>query len=52
MIVIAGGLGYIIDPETAKQTHQLSDLIKHVIPVPELRAVVFGDDFQFEILSR
>ena len=31
IIVIAGGVGYIIDPETAKQTHQLSDSIKHVI---------------------
>ena len=48
MIVIAGGQGYIIDPETAKQTHQLSDLIKHAIPVPELGAVVLGDDLQFE----
>ena len=48
MIVIAGGTGYIIDPETAMQTHQLSDGIKHVIPAPELGAVVLGDDWQFE----
>ncbi len=44
IIVIAGGVGYIIDPETAKQTHQLSDSIKHVIPAPDLGAVVLGDD--------
>jgi hypothetical protein len=50
MIVIAGGVGYIIDPETAKQTHQLSGFIKHVISAPELGAVVLGDDLQFESL--
>lgn len=42
MIVIARGEGYIIDPETAKQTHQLFDLIRYVIPFPELGAVVLG----------
>ena len=51
MIVIAGALGYIVDPETAKLTHQLSGFIKHVIPVPDLGAVVLGDDLQFESFS-
>jgi hypothetical protein len=47
-LVVSGGVGYIIDPETATLTHQLSGLIMHVIPAPDLVAIVLGDNLKFE----
>jgi hypothetical protein len=48
IMVIATGVGYIINPETAELTHQIPTLIKQVISAPDLGAVVLGDDMQFE----
>jgi hypothetical protein len=48
ILVVSGGVGYIVDPETATLTHQLSGLIKQVIPAPDLGAIVLGDDMKFE----
>jgi len=47
-IVIAGGQAYVIDPETRQELAYLgSGTIDSIIPVPELKEVVFGDWFRF-----
>jgi hypothetical protein len=47
IIVIAGGEGYIINPETGKQIAQLSHIM-YAFAVSELGAIVLGDDVRFE----
>jgi len=52
VLVVAGGNGYVIDPDTRAQLEEFGGQIEDVIPVPELGLLVFGNGVWFEVLDR
>jgi hypothetical protein len=51
VIVVAGGDGYFVDPETRRQTHTFGGGICFLQHVPRLNVVVFSDGIQFATFS-
>jgi hypothetical protein len=51
VIVIAGGEGYFIDPESQRQTHTFGGGINFVQHVPNLNIVVVGDGIHLAAFS-
>lgn len=51
VVVIAGGEGYVIDPESRRQTHTFGHGINFVQHVPSLNILVFGDGIRIAIMS-
>ena len=51
VVVIAGGGGYVVDPETRRQTHEFGGGINFVQQVPPLNIVVIGNGTQLGVFS-
>lgn len=47
IIVVAGGQAYVINPETRVLVSVFGGVIQHIIGVPDLTGIVFGDPWQF-----
>ena len=47
VVVIAGGAGYVIDPQLRKETHHMSDGINYAAFLPDLGIIVVGNDLEF-----
>jgi len=48
VVIVAGGCGYVVDPELRKETrHQMSDSINFAISLPELNQIVLGNNLEF-----
>lgn len=46
-VVIAGGSGYVVDPELRKETHHMSDAINYAVSLQDLGEIVVGNDLEF-----
>ena len=51
VIVITGGDGYIVDPDTRMITDRFGGDIQTILPIPELKKVVFGNWWRFYSIS-
>jgi hypothetical protein len=51
LLVIAGGQGYVVDPNDRAKREYFGAAIELVIPVPELGTIVFGNGLWFESLG-
>ena len=51
VIVIAGGDGYIVDPEVPSNSKQMPGYVTYAEFLPHLDAVLFGDYTEFELLQ-
>lgn len=51
LIVVARGQGYIVDPQAHQVVSRFSRDVQHVIPLPELGAIVFSDGLGFEAIK-
>jgi hypothetical protein len=51
VIVIAGGAGYIIDPDTGQQVHEFGGNILFVQHVSDLNIVIIGDNVRLGAFS-
>ncbi len=58
VVVIAGGAGYVVDPETREQTHQgkadtimSSEQITSAEHLPDLSIILLSDGFRFGVLK-
>ena len=47
VVVISGGQGYVVDPETEAQVETLDSTIQDVIPCPEIGGLIFGNGLWF-----
>lgn len=52
LIVVAGGQGYVVDPNNRFHRAYFGGSIEIALPVPELSSVLFGDGLWFELLAR
>ena len=52
LIVVARGQGYVVDPEGHQLLSRLSGNIQHVVPLPELGALVFSGGLGFEAIKK
>ena len=50
VIVISGGEGYIVDPQTQQVDTMFGGAIEYCAHVPDLKAAVFGNGLWFEII--
>jgi hypothetical protein len=50
-IVISNGAGYVVDPDSGAFVADVGHYIHDVVPVPELKALVFGDTLAFQALG-
>jgi hypothetical protein len=51
VLVIAGGEGYVVDPQDRTKREYFGGYIQLVLQVPELSAIVFGNGLWFELLG-
>lgn len=51
LIVVSGGQGYVVDPETHQLVSLLPGDIQHVVSLPELGAIVVSDGLSFEAIK-
>jgi hypothetical protein len=51
VLVIAGGQGYVVSPNDRSQRIYFGGWIDHVISVPELQLVIFGDNRGFQAIG-
>jgi hypothetical protein len=51
IIVIAWGEGYIVDPETRILRNRFGGSIEEVIPLPDLKIIVFRSCYHFEAIA-
>jgi len=51
VIVVAGGQGYIVDPETRSLVATFGGQIESIITVPELQEIVFGNGISFTAIG-
>jgi hypothetical protein len=52
VVVVAGGLGYVIRPETKQAVESFSGMINAVLKVPELKLLVFECVVDFECYGK
>jgi hypothetical protein len=52
LIVVARGHGYVVDPKARQVVSRFAGDIQHVVPLPELGALVFSDGLGFEAIEK
>lgn len=52
LIVVARGQGYVVDPKAHQLVSTFSGDIQHVVPLPELGAIVLSDGLGFEAIKK